>query len=82
MALNQNAAAGLVSMIGPCHGGRISHAQRAAQDEGGDASKLPDYLFKEAEPETMSCSAACSSRHSGLWIQAEFDGIEATGTSG
>ena len=58
MALNQNAAAGLVSMIGPCHGGRISQAQRAAQDGGDDASKLPDYFFGEAEPETTSCSAA------------------------
>ena len=43
----------------------------------------PICLVKEAEPKPTSYSAACSSRHSGVWTeatQAEFDGIEAAAT--
>ena len=40
-ALNQEAAAGLISMIGPCDGSRIFLARLAAQVTGGEANKLP-----------------------------------------
>ena len=82
-ALNQEAAAGLISVIGPCDGGRIFHALLAAQEADGEPTKLLDCLVKEAGPEPPSYSAACSSRHSGVWteaMQAEIDGLEAAGT--
>ena len=40
-ALNQEAAAGLISTIGPCDGSRIFLARLAAQVTGGEATKLP-----------------------------------------
>ena len=82
-ALNQEAAAGLISTIGPCEGGRIFHAILAAQGAGGEPTRLPDCLLKEAEPEPTSYSATRSSIHSGVWteaMQAEFDGLEAAET--
>ena len=82
-ALNREAAAGLISTIGPCEGGRIFHALLAAQDAGGEPTRLPDYLLEGAEPEPRSYSAARSSIHSGVWteaMQAEFDGLEAAET--
>ena len=82
-ALNLEAAAGLISTIGPCEGGRIFHALLAAQDAGGEPTRLPDCLLKETEPEPTSYSAARSSIHSGVWteaMQAEFDGLEAAET--
>ena len=78
--LNQEAAAGLISMIGSCDGG---HIFLVLQEASGEPTKLPDCLVKEAEPEPTSYSAACSSRNSGVWteaIQTEFDGLEAAGT--
>ena len=82
-ALSREAAAGQISTIGPCEGGRIFHALLAAQDTGSKPTRLPDCLLKEAEPEPTSYSAACSSIHSGVWteaMQAEFDGLEAAET--
>ena len=82
-ALNREAATGLISTIGPCEGGRIFHALLAAQDTGGEPTRLPDCLLKEVEPEPTSYSAARSSIHSGVWVeamQAEFDGLEAADT--
>ena len=78
--LNQEAAAGLISMIGSCDGG---HIFLVLQEASGEPTKLPDCLVKEAEPELTSYSAACSSRHLAIGtdtMQAEFDGIEAAGT--
>ena len=78
-ALNREAAAGIISTIGPCEGGRIFHALLAAQDTGGEPTRLLDCLLKEAEPEPTSYSASCSSIHSGIWIeamQAELDELE------
>ena len=71
----------MISVIGPCNGGRIFHALLAAQEEGGEPTKLPDHLVKEVGPKPRSYAAAYSSRHSGVWteaIQAGFDGLEAT----
>ena len=65
-ALNREAAMGLISTIRPCEGGRIFHALLAAQDTGGEPTRLPDCLLKEAEPEPTSCSAARSSTYSGV----------------
>ena len=82
-AFNQEAAAGLISIIGPCDGGRIFHPLLAVQEGGGGPTKVPDCLVKEAEPEPTSHSVACSSRHSGVWteaMQAEFDGLKDAGT--
>ena len=82
-AVNQEAAVGLISVIGPCDEGRIFHALLASQEAGGETTKLPHCLVKDAEPGPTSYSAACSSRHSGVWteaMQAEFDGLEAAGT--
>ena len=79
-ALNREATTGMISAIGPCEGGRIFHALLAAQDTGGEPTRLPDCLLKEAEPAPMSYSAARSSIHSGVWVEAvqgEFDGLEA-----
>ena len=81
--LNRKVATGLISTIGPCEGGRIFHALLAAQDTEGEPTRLPDFLFKEAEPEPRSYSAARSSIHSGVWVeamQAKFDGQEAADT--
>ena len=77
--LNREPAAGLISTIGPCEGG-IFHAILAAQDTGGEPTRLPDCLLKEVEPEPTSYSAVRSSIHSRVWaeaMQAEFDGLEA-----
>ena len=41
-------------MIGPCDGGRIFLAILAAKETGGEPTKLPDCLVKEAEPEPTS----------------------------
>ena len=82
-ALNQEPAAGLISMIGPCDGGRILHALLAAQEARDEPTKFPNSLVKEAEPEPTSYSAAYSSRYSGVCteaMQAELDGLEAAGT--
>ena len=82
-ALNREAAAGLISTIGPCEGSRIFHALLSAQDTGGEPTRLPDCLLKEAEPEPTSYSAVRSSIHSSVWteaMQAEFDGLEAAET--
>ena len=57
-ALNREAAAGLISTIGPCEGGRIFHVLLAAQDTGGEPTRLPDCLLKEAGTEPTSYSAA------------------------
>lgn len=59
-AFDQEAPAGLISVVGPCDGGRIFHALLAAQGAGGAPTKLPDCLVKEAEPEPASYSPACS----------------------
>ena len=72
------ASAGLISTIGSCEGGRIFHALLAAQDKGGETTRLPDCFLKEAEPKPTSYSAARSSIHCDVWtegMQAEFDGI-------
>ena len=82
-ALNQEAATGLTSMIGPCDGGRVFHTLLAAQDSGGEPTRLPDCLLKEAKPGPTSHSAARSSVHSGVWaeaMQAEFDGLKTVDT--
>ena len=82
-ALNREAATRLISTIGPCEEGHIFHALLAAQDTGGEPTRLPECLLKEAEPEPASYSAARSSIHSGVWVeamQAEFDGLEAADT--
>ena len=76
--LNQEAAAGLISMIGSCDGG---HIFLVLQEASGEPTKLPDCLVKEAEPEPTSYSAACSSR--GVWtlaMQAEVDVLEESET--
>ena len=81
--LNREAATGLVSTIRPCKGSRIFHALLAAPDTGGEPTRLPDCLLKEAEPEPTSYAAARSSIHSGVWaeaMQAEPDGLEAAET--
>ena len=59
-ALNQEAAAGLISAIGPCEGGRVFQALLAAKEAGRGKVKLPDCLIKEAEPEPTPYSAARS----------------------
>ena len=64
-ALNPEAAARLIGAIGPCDGGRISQALVAAQDAGGEPTKLSDDLVKEAEPEPTAHSVACSSKQFG-----------------
>ena len=77
-ALNQETVAGLIGAIGPCDGGRIFHALLAAQEVGGGPTKFPDCLVKEVESKLTSHSAACSSKHSGVWteeMEAEFDGL-------
>ena len=82
-ALNREAATGLISTIGPCEGGRMFHALLAAQDTGGEPTRLPDCLLKEAESEPTSYSAARSSIHSGVWVEAmhaEFDRLQAADT--
>ena len=68
--LNREPATGLISTIGPCEGGRIFHALPAAQDTGGEPTRLPSCLLKEAEPEPTSYSAARSSIHSCVWTEA------------
>ena len=83
-ALNQEAAAGLISAIRPCEGGRVFQALLAAKESGREKAKLPDCLIKEAEPEPTSYSAARSSKHSDVWTEAMssgFEGLEAAGTS-
>ena len=70
-------------MFEPCDGDRIFDVLMVVQGAGGEPTKLPDCLFKEAEPELTWYSAACSSRHSGVWaevMEAEFGGLEAAGT--
>ena len=81
--LNREAATGLISTIVPCEGGRIFHALLAAQDTGGERTRLPDCLLEKAQPEPMSYSSARSSINYGVWVeamQAEFDGLEAADT--
>ena len=82
-ALNREAAAGLISAIGPCEGGRVFQALLAANEAECEKTKLPDCLVKEAEPEPTSYTAARTSKHSDVWMDAmrsEFDGLEAAGT--
>ena len=57
-ALNREGKVGLISTIGPCEGGRIFHVLLAAQDTGGEPTRLPDCLLKEAGTEPTSYSAA------------------------
>ena len=82
-ALNREAAAELISAIGPCEGGRVFQALLAATETGREKTKLPDILVKEAEPEPTSYTAARSSKHSDVWMDAmrsEFDGLKAART--
>ena len=69
-ALNQEAAAGLVSAIGPCEGGRVFQVLLAAKVAGREKAKLPDCLIKDAEPEPTSYSATRSPKHSDVWTEA------------
>ena len=74
--LNREAAVGMIDAIAPCDGGHILYVLLAAQEAGGERTKLTDCLVKEGEPEPMSCSAACSPKHSSVWaeaMEAEFD---------
>ena len=61
--LNQEAAAGLISAVGPCERGRVFQALLAATETGREKTKLPDCLVKEAEPKLTSYTAARSSKH-------------------
>ena len=82
-ALNREAAAGLISAIGPCEGGRVFQALLAANEAEFEKTKLPDCLVKEAEPEPTSYTTARTSKHSDVWMDAmrsEFNGLEAAGT--
>ena len=81
--LSWEAAAGLMNAIEPCEGGRVFQALLAATETGREKTKLQGCLVKEAEPEPTSYAAACSSKHSDVWIGAiksEFGGLEAAGT--
>ena len=53
-ALNREAAAGPISAIGPCEGGRVFQALLAANERGRKKTKLPDCLVKEGGPEPTS----------------------------
>ena len=82
-ALHRKEAAGLKTTIVPCEGGWMFHALLAAQDTGGEPTRLPDCHLKEVEPKPTSYSAAKSLIHYGVWtetMQAEFDGLEAAET--
>ena len=82
-ALNREAAAGLISAIGPCEGGRVFRALLAPNEAECDKTKLPDCLVKEAESEPTSYTAARTSKHSDVWMDAmrsEVDGLEGAGT--
>ena len=82
-ALNREAAAGLISAIRSCEGGRVFRALLSATETGREKAKLPDCLVKEAELEPTSYTAARSSKQSDVWmdaIRSEFDGLEAAGT--
>ena len=82
-ALSRQAAAGLISAIGPCEGGRVFQALLAANEAECEKTKLPDCLVKEAEPEPTSYTAARTSKHSDVLmdaIRSEFDELEAAGT--
>ena len=61
-ALNREAAAGMISEIGPCEGGHVFQALLTATETGRETTKIPDCLAKEAEPEPTSDSAARSSK--------------------
>ena len=79
-ALNREAAAGLISAIGPCEGSRVFQMLLAATETGSEQTKLPDCLVKEAESEPTSYTAERSSNHSEVWLDAMrsvFDGFEA-----
>ena len=52
--LNREAAAGLVSEIGPCERGRVFQAPMAATETGREKTKLPGCFVKAAEPEPTS----------------------------
>ena len=81
--LNRQAAVELISAIGPCEGGRVFQALLTATETGREKTKLPDCLVKEAELEPTSYTAARSSKHSDVWMDAmksEFDSLEAAGT--
>ena len=81
--LNREAAAGLISAIGPFEGGRVFQALLAANEAKCEKTKLPNCLVKEAQPEPTSYTAARMSKHSDVWMDAvisEFDGLEAAGT--
>lgn len=82
-ALNQEAAAGLISTIDPREGGRTHQAILAAKDVGREKTKVPDSLVKEAEPDPASYLAERSSRNSDVWMkgmEVKFDGLEAART--
>ena len=53
-AFDREAAAGLVSAIGPCEGCRVFQALLAATETGRETTKLPSCLVKEAGPELTS----------------------------
>ena len=57
-ALNREAAAGLISAIEPCEGGRVFQALLAASETGRVKTKLPACLVKEAETEPTPYTAA------------------------
>ena len=81
-ALNQEAA-GLVSMIEPDQGSKIIHELLVVQEVIRKPEELPMCLVREAEPEPVSCHAACSPQCSDVWMEAmriECDGLVATGT--
>ena len=65
-ALNRQAAAGLISAIGLCGGGRVFQAPLAGNKAECEKTNLPDCLVKEAEPEPPSYTAARMSKHLGV----------------
>ena len=81
--LKREAAAELITAIGPCEGGRVLQALLAATETGHEKAKLLGCHVKEAEQEPTSYTAARSSKPSDLWMDAmrsEFDSLEAAGT--
>ena len=60
-ALNQKAS-GLVAMWAPDEGGKIIYGMLEVQQVTREPGELPKCLVKEAEPVSLSYSAACPSQ--------------------
>ena len=69
-ALEREAASGLISLVGPVEGSKILDALLAVQPANHEPAKLPECSILEAEPEPTSFSAARSSQHSDVWMEA------------